>query len=167
MFTSDFAEDFSGLSLSQIKSLEDKGILEPVKKGRSKYYGYGDIYILRIFKILKRQGVQHANIRNAYEYLRTLNPEQSLSSFLLLHDRKHVYTVIDGNHLNASKFGQMILNGTIKMIAVGSELEQMRCQMNEYVETLHKKADQPVRLKKFASSDLAKLLAWKVPLLYV
>lgn len=159
MFTSDFAADFSGLTIGQIKTLEEKGLLFPIKQGRSKYYGYGDIYILRIFKILRRSGIHYANISAAYEYLKDLRADQPLSSFILLHDKKEVYTVIDGNNIKASRYGQMILKGTLKLIAVGSELEEMRRRMNHYVLDLKRKSKQTHSLKTVSLTQLAKLLA--------
>jgi len=161
MFTVDYAADFSGLTEKRISTLEKKGILSPEKHARARYYSYGDIYILRVVRILRASGIHLSNIEAAYEYLKALKPDQPLTSFILLHDGKEVYALLDGNTVSATRFGQMILEGTVKMIAVGSELEALRLKMNGYVDNL-KKASQELKKKKlqrYSAEDLSKLLA--------
>lgn len=161
MFTVDFASDFSGLSESKISTLEKKGILKPEKHGRSRYYTYADIYILRIFKILLSLGIKNVDISAAYEYLKDLRPDQPLSSFSLLHDQKKVYAILDSRELvNASAWGQRILEGTIQLEAIGSELERLRKGINSYVTGLKRSAAHAKRTGKVVTSeDLEKLLA--------
>jgi DNA-binding transcriptional MerR regulator len=161
MFTIDFAADFSGIPESQIASLEKKGILNPEKHGRSKHYRYGDIYTLRLVGLFRKAGIKLCHIEAAYEYLSELKPDQTLTSFILLHDGKEVFAVVDGNTLSASRFGQRIFDGTIQMLAVGMELEQLRLNMNAYVIDLKDSAEKlkKQKLKRFSSADLSKLLA--------
>jgi DNA-binding transcriptional MerR regulator len=161
MFTVDFAADFSGLTEARINALEKKGILSPEKHSRSRYYTYGDIYILRIVKILRLSGIRLANIEAAYAYLKGLKPDQPLTSFILLHDGNEVYALVDGNTVSATRYGQMIIKGTIKMIAVGSELESLRRKMNRYVDSVKKSASDLKKkaLKRYSVEDLSKLLA--------
>jgi DNA-binding transcriptional MerR regulator len=163
MFTSDFAEAFSGLSSSQIKRLEDSGLLKPERSRGVKYYTYGDIYILRVIKILLREGLKNFTIESAFQYLRDLKPEDPLSSFVLLHDNKDVYTVIDGTQflVQASTWGQMMLNDVPQVFAVGSELEQTRLKMNSYVASLKTAAQQAktAKAKVYAVDDLDRLFA--------
>jgi len=95
MWLIDFAEDFSGLKSHQIYRLVHKGILRPSKNKNAYYFSYTDIYVLRIFRILKREGLSHLDISNAYEYLNELDPNKPLSSFSLFHDSKSVITIMD------------------------------------------------------------------------
>ena len=60
-----YAEDFSGVSQTQIRRLIQKGVLKPEKHGRAHNFGYTDIYVLRVFKILQRQGLEHLDISQA------------------------------------------------------------------------------------------------------
>lgn len=147
MFTLDFAEDFSGLSEAQIARLERLGILQPKKQRGAKYYTYGDIYILRVHRILLEQGLKPSKISDALEYLRGLKPDQPLSSFVLLFNNKDVFTIIDGNEIAASKWGQMLLKGTVEMIALGSELESLRRKMNSYVNGVKQDAESARKAK--------------------
>lgn len=154
MFTIDFAADFSGLSESKINALEKKGILKPRRHGRSRYYGYSDIYILRIIKILRGLGIRHIDISAAYEFLKDIRPEQPLSSFTLLHDYHKVYALIDGKTLvNASAWGQQIFEGTIQMEAIGSELERLRKNINGYVSSIKKSAAYAQKYAKTYNAD--------------
>jgi len=186
MFTIDFAEDFSGLSSSQIKRLEDKGVITPEKIRGAKYYNYSDIYVLRLVRILRSNKIKATNISSAFEYLRNLGPDQPLSSYVLLHDSKYVYTVIDGKTLmdseeqkklintskwgqlilkekviNASQWGQLVLDGIIELQAVGTELEKTRCRMNQYVSKLKKDSEKALKAKKkiYSIDELNQLLA--------
>lgn len=162
MFTSDFAEAFSGLSSSQIKRLEVEGLLKPEKSRGVKYYTYGDIYILRVVKILLRAGIKSFKIESAFQYLRDLKPEDPLSSFVLLHDNNEVYTVIDLSKLiQASTWGQLMLDNVPQLIAVGSELEQTRQKMNNYVADLKQAASKASKAKSkiYSADDLDRLFA--------
>lgn len=161
MFTVDFAADFSGLSESRISALEKKGILKPERHGRSRYYTYPDIYVLRIFKILLGLGIRNVDISAAYEYLKDLKPDQPLSSFSLLHDNRKIYAILDSKELvNASAWGQRILEGTIQLEAIGSELERLRKGINDYVSGVKKTA---ARVRKtgirVTADDLDEMLA--------
>jgi len=138
MFTTDFAEDFSGLTARQILALEKKAILVPERQYGQKYYSYNDIYILRMIKLLKRDGIHLKKIEMAYEYLRTLKPEDPLSSFTILHDRKEVYEASTELTVIASKWGQLTIPGVLTLYSVGSELETTRLSMNHYVNALLK-----------------------------
>lgn len=141
MWLIDFAEDFSGLKSHQIHRLVHKGILRPSKNKNAYYFSYTDIYVLRIFRILKREGLSHLDISNAYEYLNELDPNKPLSSFSLFHDSKSVITIMDTTeyYINASKHGQLNLP-VLKVNSIGSELEGLRCAMIKEKKHLEKLA---------------------------
>lgn len=132
MWLIDFAEDFSGLKRHQIYRLVRKGILQPVKEHQAYYFSYTDIYVLRIFSILKREGLSYLNISNAYECLKSLDPEKPLSSFTLFHDGKRVITILDMSDylVNLSKYGQLNLP-VLKLYSVGTELDGLRRVMRK------------------------------------
>jgi DNA-binding transcriptional MerR regulator len=161
MFTSDFAEDFSGLSQGQILQLEKKGILTPSRQRGLKYYSFNDIYVLKTIRILRREGIKHLKIENAFEYLRTISPEDSLSSFVLLHDFKEVYSVIDGRKLQASRYGQLVLESVLDLIAVGSELEATRKVMAHFVKEIKRasQAAQKGKIVTYSPEDIQRLTA--------
>jgi DNA-binding transcriptional MerR regulator len=162
MFTSDFASDFSGLSSRQILALEKTGVLMPCRERGIKYYTFGDIYVLRVFRILQRLGIRHPKIKNAFQYLRELKPEDPLSSFVLLHDGREVYSILDGKQLiSASQYGQRILEGVIQLEAIGSELELTRRALRRCVEDIHSRSAQERKAKRksYSSDDLDQLFA--------
>jgi hypothetical protein len=133
MWLIDYAEDFSTLKQAQIYALVKKNILKPEKKSGVYYFSYTDIYVLRIFKILKREGLSHLNIENAYGYLANLKEDEPLSSYILFHDGSSVYTIetLHTYLINASKGGQLTLPELIKVQAIGSELDAIRQRMNQ------------------------------------
>ena len=161
MFTSDFAEDFSGLSQKQIRSLEKAGALTPIREHGCKYYNYTDICILKTAKILKRNGIKPSTIKNALEYLQDLDIQQPLTSFILLHDRQSVYALLENRKVNASKWGQMVLDGTIETIALGSELEHTRQAMRNYVSEMSRRINDksPQKVVQYSPEKLKKLMA--------
>lgn len=128
MWPTEFVEDFSGLNAKQIRELEKLDILSPKHEGKAKYYSYSDILILRVIRILKRYGIRYNKSRDAYKYLRELKPSQSLTSFVILHDKREVYSVVDGDLLIPSKGGQHVIPDVVKphLLAVGSELDSTR-----------------------------------------
>jgi DNA-binding transcriptional MerR regulator len=140
MWLIDYAEDFSTLKQSQIYTLIKKNILKPEKKSGVYYFSYTDIYVLRIFRILKREGLSHLNIENAYGYLVNLKEDEPLSAYVLFHDGNSVYTIenLHSYLINASKGGQLTLPDCIQVQAIGSELDALRQRMNqEKKELLH------------------------------
>lgn len=127
----DYAEDFSGLSQAQIRNLVKKEILKPKKQNNAFYFSYTDIYILRIFRILRRCGLKHLSISSAFDYLKQVSPQQVLSSYALFHNSVDVFTIMDCTqyYVMASQGGQLILPETLQIISVGSELEAIRKSM--------------------------------------
>jgi DNA-binding transcriptional MerR regulator len=157
MWLIDFAEDFSGLKSNQIHRLVHKGILRPSKSKNAYYFSYTDIYVLRIFRILKREGLSHLDISNAYEYLKEVDSTKPLSSFSLFHDGTSVITIMDPveYRINASKHGQ--LNLPVREIkSIGPELEGLRCAMIKKKEHL----DQLAHLSHKNSVALDDLESW-------
>jgi DNA-binding transcriptional MerR regulator len=148
----DFAEDFSGLKSHQIRRLIQKKILHPVKNQNAYYFSYTDIYVLRIFRILKREGLSHLDISNAYEYLNEIESDKPLSSFSLFHDGKSVITIMDTSeyYINASKHGQLNLP-FVKVHSIGSELESIRRVMKK--EEVHLKRLTDLNVKESISLD--------------
>jgi hypothetical protein len=145
MWLIDYAEDFSTLKQAQIYALVKKNILKPEKKSGVYYFSYTDIYVLRIFKILKREGLSHLNIENAYGYLVNLDENKPLSSYALLHDGISVYTIQDLDYylINASKGGQLTLPDCIKFQSIGTELDALRQRMNKEKKDLLHLASKP------------------------
>lgn len=165
MWTLDFAEDFSGLSTSQIHRLEQKGIITPVKRRGAKYYEFGDIYVLRLYRLLRRAGIAYTNITHAFEYLKQLGNETPLSSFLLGYDNKHVFTYFHPGLVNATQGGQIILDGTLPVLSVGTELEGVRLRMQREAKSLKRSTVKAVKekekglLKSYTKDTLNQLLA--------
>ncbi len=134
MFTADFASDFSGLTEKQIYQLEKKGFLKPQRQHGLKYYTFGDIYVLRVIRILKRQGIRPLKVADAFTSLRQLDSERPLSAFILLHDGKEVYTIEDDLTLIVSRYGQLVMDDVLQLEAIGSELERTRLAMRRFLE---------------------------------
>jgi|GEM_PF-4495760 len=158
MWLIDYAEDFSGLSKDQIYRLIKKDVLKPSKQHGAYRFGFADVYVLRVFKILKGLGLSHLDISQAYSYFVELDPRKSLSSYSLFHDTKNVYTIMDTTtfYINATKGGQVILPDTIQPEAIGYALELTRKAMNREEKRL-------IELKAYSRTDYVRedeLEAW-------
>jgi DNA-binding transcriptional MerR regulator len=163
MWPTEFAEDFSGLTAKQIRELEKLRILTPKRDGRAKYYQYSDILILRIIRILKREGIRYNKSRDAYSFLRNLKTSQPLTSYVILHDKQEIYTVVDGNLLIASKGGQHQIPEVIEpiLLAVGTELESTRkaVQRIEHEMRTAQHQIQNGEIYTYSNEELSRLLA--------
>ena len=155
MWTLDFASDFSGLSGFQIRNLEKKEILSPTRANGCKHYTFQDVLILRLIRILKAEGIHYSRITNAFEYLRHWDPEKPLSSYVLVHDKRDVFSLMDAGPVNATQFGQIYLQGIKNLHAIGSALERTRkAMLSCQKEWLHRSQS-----NDWESIDVAAILA--------
>jgi len=138
MFTQDFAVDFSGLSPGQINLLEKQGGLTPQKQANIRYYTLPDICILRVFYILKRQGLPCLAAKNAFACLQAIVAETPLSAYVLLHNQKEVVAVINGADVfkPAAQWGPLLQAGGVQLLAVGTELEETKTRVNSYIKKI-------------------------------
>lgn len=159
MWLIDYAEDFSKLTQAQIYSLVKKGILLPQKKHHAFYFSFQDIMIMRTFKLLKANGLSYLNVEKAYEYLRTLKEDEPLTSFVLYHDKKDVYTKNEREQmLNATKQGQLVLAEAMQLLPLGMALEETRVSMWQVSKRLVQMNEQSFK-ESIPSGDLESWLA--------
>jgi len=151
MWSLDFTEDFTLLPAKVIKDLEAQGVVTPQEPHGERYYSFQDILILRTIALLQKTRIDWHAIGNTLDYLKTVRPNTPLSSFVLLHDGKHVYTILDGNQIRTSQWGQRILEDTIQLFALGSELERTRQAIRRYEQKILKR--QRAKTAKVYSPD--------------
>ena len=130
MYTLDFVSSITDLKEREIRELELKNFVKPVKKGNFKYYSFQDIYICKITWILKREGIKLEKIGKTFNFLKELKPDKPLSAFTLLTNGKEILDFTDNPKIIASRYGQVVDGGlikdTVKMISIGSELDCTR-----------------------------------------
>ncbi len=145
MYPLDMVSSFTGLSEKQIYKLEKDGVITPDKSSGMKYYSFANIHVLKLIAILKREGISYKNIFKAYDCLKDLKPERTLSAFILYHDGKEILDFTDDLGIIASKYGQTVDNkfmrslNHVKPVAVGSELDATRKRILNFTDALKKR----------------------------
>jgi DNA-binding transcriptional MerR regulator len=155
-FSLDMAADLSGLDKSEIKRLRNYGIVSPPRTKQGFAYTFANLLMLRLIKQLRLNDVNLKDIRNAHEYLSELDPNKNLREFKLYirTDSKEIVYFgekPDNRHalINASKFGQLLLDGLLVVIPVGKQLEQVRQNVIDFDREL----DQSMRSTKVIPLD--------------
>lgn len=129
MFDLDFTSTLSGLSESRIRRFEKEGLFQPTREHGMKYYTLQDIIAFKLIAVMIRDGLPLKNIECAIRYLKSLKPDQPLTSLVLYHNRKHVLDLTDHPTFNASMEGQTLLKEVAEhyyQAGVGTELEGTR-----------------------------------------
>jgi DNA-binding transcriptional MerR regulator len=164
MYPLDFVESFTGLSASQIRDLEKKGILHPKKEKGMKFYGFVEIYILKMTAILQKQGIRLEKISRAYDCLKNLKPDKPLSSFILFHNGKEVFDLTDDPVIIASRYGQIasrdLLGATLQPVAIGSQLEATRRNIMSWTQEIKRREKEVKKQDKlYTIDDVGQLFA--------
>lgn len=164
MYPLDFVESFTGLSSSQIKRLENEGVVIPQRVSGMKYYSFTDVYVMRTTEILLREGIKPHKISRAYDCLKNLKPDKPLSSFILFHDGKEILDFTDNPKIIASRYGQIVqedlINASVRAVAIGTELDSTRRKILKYKQGLEDRAiDVKKTRKTYKIDDLKKLFA--------
>lgn len=154
-FQLDVAADFTGLSHSEIRWLRENKMVSPKKTKEGYIYTFGDILTLRLVRILKAHGVKPRNISRAHQYLKSYDPETSLSSLKLYlrEDTKAILSIGDSptatSMVSLSDYGQLLATGVLVVIPVGHQLEAMR----KDVLTLDRRLGASLKAKRFSSLE--------------
>lgn len=159
MYPLDMVSSFTGLSEKQIYRFEKEGILNPKRRSGMKYYSFTDIYVLKLAAILKLNGIPFNNIAKAYDCLKSLKPDRSLSAFTLYHDGKEILDFTDDLTIIASKYGQivdgkfMLSLGHVRQVAVGTELDAIRRRVLDFTSALKRRRQEVQKKGKAYSLD--------------
>ncbi len=104
-FTTKQVAAFTGLTIRQLNYFDATGLLSPTvqsAQGRGTYrlYAFRDVVALRLIAKLRQQGISLQAIRNAVDYLRTM--EQTALSASILAINGDDVVLVDRNQLAVS-----------------------------------------------------------------
>jgi DNA-binding transcriptional MerR regulator len=135
-FSQDFVLDFTGLKISQLRGYREAGVVKPPKKQQGYEYSFRDVLTLKLVHQLTVYGVKPINIKNASSYLGKINPEKSLlhHKLYIRSDTKEIifFGTKTKHAINASKFGQLLVDGVLLILPVGEQLEKVRIHIVDF-----------------------------------
>ncbi len=135
-FSQDMVLDLTGLSPSQLRSYRESSAVKPQKTEQGYQYSFQDVLTLKLVKQLTRRNVKPAHIKNASKYFDDIDPFKSLLQYKLYlrDDSKEIIYFGDkpGQLINASKWGQLLIDGVLLVLPIGEELEPVRQQVIDF-----------------------------------
>ncbi len=141
-FSQDIVLDLTGLSASRLRSYRESGIVKPKKAEQSFQYSFQDVLTLKLIKQLILRDVKPMYIKNASRYFDDIDPSKSLLHYKLYFrdDTKEIIYFGDepGQMINASQFGQLILDGVALILPIGEELEKVRVHIIDFDQSIRR-----------------------------
>jgi DNA-binding transcriptional MerR regulator len=128
-FTADQARRFTGCTAHQLRYWDRIRLIRPSvqetrgRPGVRRLYSFRDLVSLKVITSLLDGGMSLQRVRKAYDYLRRKGSlEDHLSEVRLVSDGQSIFSVSEGELLDALKEGQMAFFMCIEDVAQGLQI---------------------------------------------